>query len=56
MQRFLDKWGLWIAFFAVGSVIAYGLIMGLTKEDESTKPKSAKNAAAEAAHGTLTPK
>ncbi len=53
MQRFLDKWGLWFAFVIVGSIIAYGLISGLMKEEE--KP-TGKNAAVEAAHGGMTPK
>ena len=34
MQRFLDKWGLWVAFVVVGSIIAYGLIAGMMKEEE----------------------
>ena len=50
MQRFLDKWGLWFAFVIVGSIIAYGLISGLMKEEE--KPP-AKNAATQAAPGAL---
>ena len=50
MQRFLDKWGLWAAFVVVGSIIAYGLISGLTKEEE--KPP-AKNATSKAAPGAL---
>ncbi len=48
MQRFLDKWGLWFAFVVVGSIIAYGLIAGLMKEEE--KP-SGQKAAVQAAHG-----
>ncbi len=34
MQRFMDKWGLWIALFVVGGIISYGLISGYLKEDE----------------------
>ena len=34
MQRFMDKWGLWMAFVIVGSIIAYGLIAGIMKEEE----------------------
>jgi hypothetical protein len=49
----MDKWGLWFAFVIVGSIIAYGLISGLMKEEE--KP-NAKNAAADAAHGNMAPK
>jgi hypothetical protein len=52
MQRFMDKWGLWAAFVVVGSIIAYGLIAGLMKEDD--KP-SAKNQALQGAHGNLAP-
>ena len=50
MGRFFDKWGLWIAFFLVGGVIAYGLISGLMKEEEKPPPK---NAATQAAPGAL---
>jgi len=53
MQRFFDKWGLWIAFFIVGGIISYGLIAGLLKEEE--KP-SAKNAALQDVHGNMAPK
>jgi hypothetical protein len=52
MQRFMDKWGLWAAFVIVGSIIAYGLIVGLLKEEE--KP-SAKNQALQNVHGNLAP-
>jgi hypothetical protein len=39
MQRFLDKWGMWFALVIVGSIIAYGLISGLMKEEApATKP------------------
>jgi hypothetical protein len=45
MQRFWDKWGLWVAFVVVGSVIAYGLFRGLTNTDRAadaaSKPGSA---------------
>jgi hypothetical protein len=34
MQRFLDKWGLWIALVVIGSIIAYGLISGYLKQEE----------------------
>jgi hypothetical protein len=38
MQRLLDKWGLWVAFFVVGGIIAYGLIAGAMKNyDEPAK-------------------
>ncbi len=47
MQRLLDKWGLWIALVVIGSIIAYGLISGYLKEDESTskggKPAATKS-------------
>ncbi len=48
MQRFLDKWGLWFAFVIVGSIIAYGLIAGLMKEEEKPPPKNAATKAAPA--------
>jgi hypothetical protein len=31
MQRFLDKWGLWIALVVVGSIITYGIVAGSMK-------------------------
>jgi len=53
MQRFMDKWGLWAAFFIVGGVIAFGIIRGALQEDP-TKP-TAKNAALQGVHGNLAP-
>ena len=44
MQRLLDKWGLWVAFVVVGSVIAFGLFRGLTTDraaDGASKPGAA---------------
>jgi hypothetical protein len=35
MQRFMDKWGLWIALFVIGGIISYGIISGLMKPEES---------------------
>ncbi len=44
MQRFLDKWGLWIALVVIGSIISYGLISGYLKEEEPTGKGAPKQA------------
>jgi hypothetical protein len=46
MQRFLDKWGLWFALVVIGSIISYGLIAGLLKEDEDANKGAKKTATA----------
>ncbi len=44
MQRFMDKWGLWIALFVIGGIISYGLISGYLKEDEDAGKGAKKTA------------